>query len=348
MENSQESIFISSLRSFFKGFLSIFGSLLAIVLVIFIVVLFSSGQESKNDLKILPDLNGNDKILPSTAPVVLKMNIEGFIGKDILTSEHFLSQLLESRKNTLQNNRVKAILLNFNTGGGGSNTTDIIYRALIDYKKKFNTPIYAYVDGVCASGGMYIACAADKIYSNPTSIIGSIGELSGPFFNVNQLLAKWNIESKTFTEGLDKDMMNPFRPWTENEGSDLKKIGAFLYKRFIEVVVTNRKNMDKDKLINEYGAHVFDSVEAEKLGYIDQGNSNYDTALSDLLKAAKIDANKPYQVVELAPKSGVLSSLFKESSNFSVAKLFKTLLHIQDSQQCDMENFYYLYQPQNN
>ena len=66
--------------------------------------------------------------------------------------------------------------------GGAADDSVGIYRALCEYKKKYNVPIYAFVDGLCASGGMYIACAADKIYATPSSVIGSVGVIMGPLF----------------------------------------------------------------------------------------------------------------------------------------------------------------------
>jgi protease IV len=345
MEISKESIFISGIRSFVKGFLAVFGSLISLVLVVFIISLFTLGQENKNTINILPDLAGNDKILPTTAPVILKLSIQGEIGKDNLTQDIVISQLMQSRKDVLKNDRVKAIFLYINSPGGTVNDSDIIYRCLLDYKNKYKTPIYAYVDGLCASGGFYIAAAADKIYSSPVSIIGSVGVIMGPFFNVNQLLNKWGIQSLTLTEGKNKDMMNPFRPWKEKEEASLKDLSSYFYNRFVDIVTLNRKKLDKEKLINDYGALVFNPEKAEKLGFIDKANVSLEDAFLDLLKMAKIDEKSPYQVIELAPKPRLLDSLIN-SSSLDALKLIKEFLHINPKNSSSpIDNFYYMYQP---
>lgn len=65
-------------------------------------------------------------------------------------------------------------LVYINTPGGTVVDADGIYRALLEYKTKYDVPIYAYIDGLCASGGMYVALAADKIFASDVSLIGSV------------------------------------------------------------------------------------------------------------------------------------------------------------------------------
>ncbi|MFI5264393.1 MAG: S49 family peptidase, partial [Candidatus Kapaibacterium sp.] len=90
---------------------------------------------------------------------------------------------VESQEGDFKNNRVKGILLYMDTPGGYSTDSDTIYRLLMEYKKQYKVPIYAYVDGLCASGGMYIAITADKIMASDTSLIGSIGVIAPTFMN---------------------------------------------------------------------------------------------------------------------------------------------------------------------
>lgn len=304
MKLSRESIFISSIRAFFNTLLGTIGVVIAIIPIFILFSIFTSAdqkQGAKNKLEILPDLDGNTKTLALNSPAILQLDITGIIGKAHLTSKDFNYQLIESRKGLLKNNRVKAILLNINSPGGSANDSDEIYRNLLAYKGKYNIPIYAYVDGMCASGGFYIACACDKVYASPCSIIGSVGSLLGPFFNFSKTMDIYGIEAKTVTDGKDKDMMNPFRKWKNNEDASLKVINEYVYQKFVNIVA-NARNIDKDKLINEYGANVFDTEKAQEIGYIDRGNSSYNEALENLLDNANIDKDKNYQVVNLYPK----------------------------------------------
>jgi signal peptide peptidase SppA len=212
-----------------------------------------------------------------------------------------------------------------NTPGGTVVDSDNIYRMLKAYKQQYNVPVFAYIDGLCASGGMYISCAADKVYAGPASIVGSVGVIIGPFFNVVEGLKALGIKSQTITEGLDKDMMTPFRPWKENEDASLKAVTAYFYQQFVNVVTEARPRMNKTKLIQEYGAKVFDPVQAESYGYIDQANASRNQALLDLLAAANVDPTQPYQVIALEPKNEWLSDLLNENSPLFTGKIEHTL-----------------------
>lgn len=318
MKLSNESIFISGIRSFFNTVLGTIGVFVAIIISFIIFSILAPSEyrdEFKNKIEILPDLNGNTKMLPLTTPVILQLNIQGVIGKSQMTSDDFVHQLIDSRKGFFRNNRVKGILLYINSPGGTATDSDFIYSHLLYYKEKYKVPVFACVNGICASGGLYIACASNKIYATPMSMIGSVGSLLGPFFNVSKAFDKWGINSITLTEGKDKDMMNPFRPWNKDEDQSLKDINDYIYQRFVSIVATSR-NIDKDKIINEYGAHVFNCQKAKDIGYIDVANSSYEEALEQLLTEAKIDPSNSYQVVTLYPKKNFYESLLSQTKTF--------------------------------
>ena len=321
MPETQESIFISSLRSFFKGFFSLIGIFFALVIFIIILSAIFLGKDTastttKTSLQILPDLKGNNELLSEKAPVVLQIDIHGIIGIGDSRSEIIENLLIDSRKNSLKKDRVKAILLHMNTRGGAATDSDNIYRMLLEYKKKYNTPIYAFIDGINASGGVYITSAADKIFATPVSIVGSVGVLMGPFMNFSKTLEKIGAESVTLTEGKGKDAMNPLRPWKENESANYKMIGDYYYNMFIDIVTKSRPKLSKEKLISTYGAQIFPSPEAETNGYIDKSNANYSDALKELLAAANIKEDDSYQVMKLKPKKSFTEELFESSALF--------------------------------
>jgi signal peptide peptidase SppA len=235
------------------------------------------------------------------------------IGVGDLTSWEIRKLLLDSREDFLRGDRVKAILLHMDTPGGASTDSDDIYVALMQYKTKYNVPIYVYVDGMCASGGMYIACAADKIFASPSSVIGSVGVRMGPIFNVSETMTKVGVSSLTLTEGKDKDALNPFRPWRPNEDADIRDVMASLYDRFVSIVTTARPTITQEKLVNDYGAHIFIAKKAEELGYIDMADTTYGKALSELTQAAQLGQAK-YQVVQLVPQRNIFNALTQSMS----------------------------------
>lgn len=312
MHFTRESIFVSTVRSFFNAFAVIIGICVAIVVAVIGIGLLSKSNISspeKSDLTLSPDADGNRTQLADTAPVILRINIDGVIGMLDLTDAHFMNLLLDSREGVLVKNRVKAILLHINTPGGTASDSGAIYRALKSYKQKYQIPIFAYIDGICASGGMYISAAADKVTASEDSIVGSIGVRLGPIFNFATAMEKVGIKSLTLTEGIDKDALNPFRPWREGEENSLQNIMEQEYQIFVDVMTKNRTRLDREKLINEYGAHVYSAPVSAELGYIDDGNSTYNDTLKELVAAAGIPASEKYQVLVISPHQSVLKGL---------------------------------------
>lgn len=318
----RESIFKSSFRLFFlviTGVISLF--------VAFALILVLAGSSMDNiegtpeisyrfNPKVIPNAKNVRKVLSKDHPVILKINIFGEIGTEALNKQTIENLLVESRERTFENDRVKAVILNINTPGGTVTDANAIYRALKDYKTQYKTPIYAYVDGLCASGGMYIACAADKIYSSDTSILGSVGVIIGPFMNYSKLMDKVGIISETITAGKDKDEMNPFREWKPREGENLQQLTDYFYNHFVDIVAANRPLLTHDKLKNEYGAHIFPAALAQEYGYLDGSDHTFNQALTLLAKDIGIDDDM-YQVVELENNSW-FASLFKGKANLGL------------------------------
>lgn len=348
MEIARESIFVSALRSLCKVFFSIIGFFLAVFIVTVIYSLFASpyNAEEKTTLTLLPDLNGHSDLRPLSTPAILQISIKGVIGEpEKLDTDVLQNILLASQNNPLLKNRVKAILLYVNTPGGTVVDSDNIYRLLKDYKQKHSIPIFAYVDGMCASGGMYITSAADKLYASPASVVGSVGVVFGPFFNVSDAFGKIGVQSKTLTQGLDKDMMNPFRPWKPDEDASMQSVMSFFYHRFVDIVAEAHPQLNKDKLVQEYGAKIFDGPQAQQLGYIDVANADYSLALRDLMTQANIDAEKPYQIVALEPKADWLTPFMKNTSPIFSGKLEHVLNIGEKRSPAIRDQFAYLFEP---
>ncbi len=345
MNVSRESIFVSAFRSFCNAIAGMIG---IVVVVISLAIFFQSSSKlifepDKPTIHIIEDEKGKRTILPHTTPMVLRLNIHGIIGSRELNSKNIKTKLLASREGLLKKERVKAILLHINTPGGTVIDANNIYMSLMEYKEKYKVPIYAYVDGLCASGGMYIACAADKILSNPVGIIGSVGVILGPNFNIYKLMEKMGIEQMTLTRGKDKDILSPFRPWKANEDAPLNDIIDYDYKRFISIVTKNRPRINKNKLINEYGANVFDPFQAKQIGYIDNGNASYYETLKELVKVAGIEED--YQVIELKISYPILQDLVEGKSPLFSGKIKHEIGLIPDYKVEWINHPLYLYLP---
>lgn len=318
----RESIFSASLRAFFIALFSMMGILIGLLLVIMLFGGLSSTIEGEPEIKhsyspeIVPNASGVRKSLSGNAPVILKLNIKGVIGLESLNRQTIEQQLIESQELSLKNERVKAILLYVDSPGGTVVDADAIYRLLKDYKEKYKLPIYAYIDGLCASGGMYVACAADKIYASDVSLIGSVGVILSPAMNFSQLMEKVGVQALTLYDGKGKDNLNPLRPWHEGEQDNIQAAINYYYSMFVDIVSNNRPNMSKEKLVQEYGANVYPPPLAKEYGYIDENGYTLDKTLKELANHIGIKDDY-YQVLELKSSSW-FSELF--TSHFGLLR----------------------------
>jgi protease IV len=321
----KDSVFFSALRSFFKAFSAVVGLGIGLIFLVIATAPFSENiiVPGHSEAIVAIDANGGRTLLSSSVPVVLRINFNGEIGLGDLTHEKIQTMLLDSREGTFSNNRVKAVLLYINSPGGMADDSDAIYRLLMEYKQKYKVPIYAYADGLCASGGVYIASAADRIFASPSTVYGSVGARMGPMFNFSQVMDKIGVQSLTLTNGKDKDMLNPFRAWKPGEEECLVNINSELYNQFVDIVVKARPALSKEKLVNEYGAQVYMASVAQTYGYIDDGQSSYAQALTELTKAANI--SEPYQVFELEVPHSYLEGFGIASSALLKGKVTHTV-----------------------
>jgi len=350
----RESIFFSSIRAFFLMLFGLLGLLVGLVLIAIAVGGMSETIEGEPEIKytytpeILANSSGIRKKLSKDSPVILKLNINGIIGVDKLTHQAIEQQLIESREQVLEN-RVKAILLYIDSPGGTVVDADAIYRSIKRYKETYKVPVYAYVDGLCASGGMYIACAADKIYASNASIIGSVGVIIPSILNFYQLLEKIGVQSITLYEGKGKDDLNPMRPWRKGEEDNIKDAIAYYYGSFVDIVAANRPLLDKTKLINDYGANVYPAALAQEYGYIDEANANLDLTLKMLAEKIEVK-DDDYQFIVLESKSW-LSEIFggvngiNGSFDLLKGKITHQVILTPDTHPQLMNQYLYLYKP---
>lgn len=343
----RDSIWYSAIRTMIICLFSVIGICLGIIPIFLLFAGLISSVESepvaKYDVQIAPNAENVRKKMSRETPVILSVNIDGVIGLNDLTQKNFRELLVESREGTLKDNRVKAILLNIQSPGGTVIDADGIYHALKSYKEMHKTPVYAYVDGLCASGGMYIAAAADKVYASNASLVGSVGVLAPSFLNLSQLIDKIGVKALTLTAGKGKDDLNPLRPWRPGEQDNLQAIINTYYKDFIDIVTASRKNLSKEKLVEEYGANIFPAEQAAQYGYIDAAGHSRNDVLKLLLKEIGIEDDY-YQVIELTTNNW-LSNLFSSQS-----ALFNGKVKHELSLPCGMDpalegQFLYLYKP---
>ncbi len=346
----RDSLFFSATKALMVAFFTMVGLFLGVCVMVMGIGTFSTKSSSDSRLtsvtteEILPNAEGKRKVLDKSAPVILQINFDGVIGVDRLKASEIRQLLVESREGTFKDNRVKAILLNMNTPGGYATDSDDIFRQISTYKKQYNVPVYAYVNGLCASGGVYIAVAADKILASDTSLIGSVGVIAPTFMNFSKLLDKFGVDTMTISAGKEKDALNPLRPWKEGEADNYKQIISYLYNDFVNVVVNNRPNMTKERLVEEYGARIYPAPLAKEYGYIDESGVSLREAIQALVSAAGIEDDH-YQVIQLE-NNNWWNSLFKTGVSSMLKGEVKHRLALPAEMDLLMQNRYlYLYSP---
>jgi len=215
---------------------------------------------------------------------------ESFWGKDkvaileikgvILDPQPTVEKLIRFRKNE----QVKAIILRIDSPGGGVGPAQEIYAEV--KKTQREKKVLVSVGSVAASGGYYIACAADQIMANPGSITGSIGVIMENV-NVEDLLAKIGLRPNVVKSGKHKDIGSPLRSMTEEERKLLQGVLDSIHEQFIQAVAEGRK-VPVEKIRPLADGRIFSGDQAKDLGLIDSlGNLEDAIAMAGQLVGIK-------------------------------------------------------------
>ena len=135
--------------------------------------------------------------------------------------------------------KAPAVALIINSPGGSPTQSSLIAEKIINLAKEKNKKVYAFVEDVAASGGYWLACAADEIYVDLNSIVGSIGVIS-PGFGFVDLIKKIGVERRVYTSGKSKSFLYPFKEEKKEDIDRLKSIQEQIHENFIEYVKSRR------------------------------------------------------------------------------------------------------------
>ena len=174
---------------------------------------------------------------------------------------------------------VVALVLKISSPGGEVTACDVIRQELLQMKKRKNIPIVACIVETGASGGYYIASAADTIIAHPTAVVGSIGVILQTF-NVKGLFDKIGVKTETVKSGTFKDLASPFREVTNAEREVLNDVVQELHGRFVDVVDEGRPNLDREGVVELADGKVYSGKRAEALGLVD-ANGYVDDAVAE-------------------------------------------------------------------
>ncbi len=172
----------------------------------------------------------------------------------------------------------KAVAIALNSPGGSPVQSSLIGARIRRLSEECDVPVYAFCEDVAASGGYWLACAADKIYVDDSSIIGSIGVISASF-GFHELMQKQGVERRVHTAGQDKSMLDPFRP---ERPADVKRLKA-LQKKIHDNFIAHVKNRRGDMLISDklFTGEVWIGQDAVDGGLVD-GIGHLDPKMKEL------------------------------------------------------------------
>jgi protease-4 len=191
-----------------------------------------------------------------------------------------LVRLREELKKAEEDQSIKALIIRINSTGGTVTASDIMFKEIDLFKKKTKIPVFAVMMDVAASGGYYVALAADTIVAHPTSVTGSIGVIMLSV-NAEGLLQKIGVTTSAFKSGERKDMGSPFRAATDEEKKIFQGLIDGLYGQFLSRLVESRKlPIDTARTIAD--GRVYTAQQALALRLIDQ--IGY---MDDVLKLAR-------------------------------------------------------------
>lgn len=216
---------------------------------------------------------------------------------------------IKSLKKAFEAKSAKAVVLNVNSPGGSPVQSDDIWQE-IQYLKKQNPEkkVYAVIGDMGASGAYYIASAADEIWVNPSSLVGSIGVIM-PNYGVNGLAQKLGVEDRTMTSGSNKDILSMTKPINPEQRAHIQALLDNVHDHFIDAVKKGRGEKLKSKDPAIFSGLFWTGDQAIKLGIADKAGN-----IETLKRELKVKKTVNY-TVERSPFDSVLGRLGSEMAN---------------------------------
>ncbi len=186
--------------------------------------------------------------------------------KEPASADHIVTAL----RDAFENENAAGVILRINSPGGSPVQSGYIYDEIRRLRKENpDTPLYAVVTDVCASGGYYIASAADKIYADKASIVGSIGVRMDNFGFVDAM-QKLGIERRTLTAGENKALLDPFLPENEKAKAHLQNMLGEIHQQFINAVKEGRGDRLDSSVEGLFSGLIWTGEAAVKNGLVDE------------------------------------------------------------------------------
>jgi protease IV len=239
------------------------------------------------------------RLLP-TAPSTPHTALVDVRGEIAVDTEASAEALVASLRSAFEDEGAVAVVLRINSPGGSPVQSGIVNDEILRLKAKHKKKVYAVVEEICASGAYYIAVAADEIFVDKASLVGSIGVLMDGF-GFTGLMDKLGVERRLLTAGDNKGMLDPFSPQNEAQTAYAKAMIDQIHQQFIKVVRDGRGKRLKEAP-DTFSGLFWNGEEAVRLGLADRlGNLDY--VAREVIKAEEI--------IDYTPRENVAERLAK-------------------------------------
>lgn len=194
------------------------------------------------------------------------VNLSGLIAEGEKASS---DNIVIALRDAFEDKNTTGVILRINSPGGTPVQAGYIYDEIIRLRELHpDTPLYAVISDMCASGGYYVAAAADKIFANRASIVGSIGVRMDNFGFV-EAMEKLGIERRTLTAGENKALLDPFAPVDEKVNQHMKAMLQDIHQQFIDAVKTGRGDRLKQDVEGLFSGLIWTGEQSLEIGLVD-------------------------------------------------------------------------------
>ena len=267
---------------FVRSLTLVAAALLASACVSVEIPLFSGGGELREHV-----LSGE------AGPKIALIDLSGTLGINassgllgIQSRESAVARLREEFDRAARDEDVAAVVLRIDSPGGTVIASEILHGEVARFRRDTARPVIAQMMGIAASGGYYVAMAADRVQAYPATITGSIGVVMLGF-NASGLMEKLGVGYQTFTTGTFKDAGSPFRPMTEAERTQIQSVVGDLFRGFLDVVERGRPKLSRAEIERLADGRIYSARQALDAGLID-AIGDLEQALASARDAARV------------------------------------------------------------
>ena len=253
------------------------------------------------------------RLFGKSKPFVNVIRLEGVIASGRSLSASLNAKGLEPVLVKAFRKKPSAVALAINCPGGSPVQSALIAARIRALAAENNTPVFAFCEDVAASGGYWLACAADEIYADQNSIIGSIGVISGGF-GFPKALSKLGVERRIYTAGLSKSTNDPFKPENAKDVVKLKAMLGDIHESFKAEVRSRRAGKLAAKESALFDGSFWTGHKALSLGLVD--------GLGHLTETLKTKFGSKVEITEMKESKGLGARLFGMGARHGLATEF--------------------------